>query len=321
YKAGGDLDRGVRAAAAAITALAGGDPAKALAAGAAPYMAGVVKGMTVGFDEDPTAGQIAANAIGHAVLGGVVAELSGTNAAAGAIGAASGELAARAIREYLYPGVKTEDLKPEQRTKISNLASLAGTLAGGLSTDTSAGAVTAHDSSKNAVDNNDLLSPGMMSWGSGAVSLAKYEIEHGKTPEQVSESLRIYNRGTLSENQDPVRGLLQAWGFFMVNALTLGGGSTVTGGAITVNGLIGGAANINNQAITMKPGESISYTDALIATGVSAVTTGKSFLATQVWGMSGAYVGSKIKGDQDSTGAVTGAGVGNVAGATTSTII
>lgn len=71
----------------------------------------------------------------------------------------------------------------------------------------------------------------------------------------------------------------------------------------------------------MKPGESISYTDALIATGVSAVTTGKSFLATQVWGMSGAYVGSKIKGDQDSTGAVTGAGVGNVAGATTSTII
>lgn len=321
YKAGGDLDRGVRAAAAAITALAGGDPAKALAAGAAPYMAGVVKGMTVGFDEDPTAGQIAANAIGHAVLGGVVAELSGTNAAAGAIGAASGELAARAIREYLYPGVKTEDLKPEQRTKISNLASLAGALAGGLSTDTSAGAVTAHDSSKNAVDNNDLLSPGMMSWGSGAVSLAKYEIEHGKTPEQVSESLRIYNRGTLSENQDPVRGLLQAWGFFMVNALTLGGGSTVTGGAITVNGLIGGAANINNQVITMKPGESISYTDALIATGVSAVTTGKSFLATQVWGMSGAYVGSKIKGDQDSTGAVTGAGVGNVAGATTSTII
>ncbi|WP_240476751.1 hemagglutinin repeat-containing protein [Pectobacterium brasiliense] len=321
YKAGGDLDRGVRAAAAAITALAGGDPAKALAAGAAPYMAGVVKGMTVGFDEDPTAGQIAANAIGHAVLGGVVAELSGTNAAAGAIGAASGELAARAIREYLYPGVKTEDLKPEQRTKISNLASLAGALAGGLSTDTSAGAVTAHDSSKNAVDNNDLLSPGMMSWGSGAVSLAKYEIEHGKTPEQVSESLRIYNRGTLSENQDPVRGLLQAWGFFMVNALTLGGGSTVTGGAITVNGLIGGAANINNQVITMKPGESISYTDALIATGVSAVTTGKSFLATQVWGMSGAYVGSKIKGDQDSTGAVTGAGIGNVAGATTSTII
>ncbi|MFS2223967.1 hemagglutinin repeat-containing protein [Pantoea sp. B65] len=320
YKAGGDLDRGIRAAAAAVTALAGGDPAKALAAGAAPYMAGVVKGMTVGFDQTPGAGQIAANAIGHALLGGVVAELSGTNAAAGAIGAASGELAARAIREYLYPGKSTEDLQPAERSKISNLASLAGALAAGLASDSSAGAVTGHDAGKNAVDNNDLLPPGLMSWGAGASSLAKYETAQGKTPEQVSEAVRIYSRGTIPEGQDAAKGLLQAWGFFMGNALTLGGGSAVSGSAVALSGLVGGAANVNNQYLTMKPGESLSYTDAILATGISAITTGKSFIATQVWGMSGAYVGSKIKGE-DATGAVTGAGVGNVAGKLTAITI
>ncbi|MBA0169559.1 hypothetical protein [Pectobacterium sp. CFBP8739] len=47
YKAGGDLDKGIRAAASAITALAGGDPLKALAQGAAPYMAGAIRDLTL----------------------------------------------------------------------------------------------------------------------------------------------------------------------------------------------------------------------------------------------------------------------------------
>ncbi|MFJ5482824.1 hemagglutinin repeat-containing protein [Pectobacterium actinidiae] len=156
YKAGGELNKGIRAAAAAITALAGGDPLKALAQGAAPYMARVVKGMTVGFDENPTAGQIAANAIGHAVLGGVVAELSGGNATAGAVGAATGELAARAIKDYLFPDTETADLSKGDKDKISNLASLAAMLAGSVASDSSAGAVSGHDAGKNAVDNNYL---------------------------------------------------------------------------------------------------------------------------------------------------------------------
>lgn len=317
YKAGGDLDRGVRAAAAAITALAGDDPAKALAAGAAPYLAGVVKGMTVGFDKDPSAEQIAANAIGHAVLGGVVAELSGTNVAAGAVGAASGELAARAIRDYLYPGKSTEDLKPDERSKISNLASLAGALAGGLTADNIAGLVSGHDAGKNAVDNNDLLPAGMMSYGAGATSMMKYETEQGKTAEQVSEAARVYSRGSMPENQDAAKALLQGWGFFMGNALTLGGGSAVSAGAMTISGLIAGGANLNNQAMFLKPGESLNYTDALLASGISAVTAGRGFWASQALGMSGALVSSKIKGE-DATGAVIGAGIGNVAGAVTS---
>lgn len=65
-------------------------------------------------------GQIAANAIGHAVLGGVIAELSGGNATAGAVGAAAGELAARAIKDYLYPDTATADLADSDKSKISN---------------------------------------------------------------------------------------------------------------------------------------------------------------------------------------------------------
>ncbi|MBA0194983.1 hemagglutinin repeat-containing protein [Pectobacterium brasiliense] len=154
YKAGGELNKGIRAAAAAITALAGGDPLKALAQGAAPYLSSTVRDLTLQNSDNPTAGQIAANAIGHAIVGGVVAELSGSNATAGAVGAAGGELAARAIVDYLYPGKTVESLSDAERAKVSNLASLAATMAAGLATDSSAGAVAGHDAGKNAVDYN-----------------------------------------------------------------------------------------------------------------------------------------------------------------------
>ncbi|WP_437216576.1 VENN motif pre-toxin domain-containing protein [Pectobacterium sp. LFLA-215] len=103
YKASGDLDKGIRAAASAITALAGGDPLKALAQGAA-----------------------------------------------------TGELAARAIKDYLYPDTDIAHLSNGDKDKISNLASLAAMLAGSVASDSSAGAVSGHDAGKNAVDNNAL---------------------------------------------------------------------------------------------------------------------------------------------------------------------
>ncbi|MBQ4776496.1 hemagglutinin repeat-containing protein [Pectobacterium versatile] len=154
YKTGGELNKGIRAAAAAITALAGGDPLKALAQGAAPYLSSTVRDLTLQNSDNPTAAQIAANAIGHAIVGGVVAELSGSNATAGAVGAAGGELAARAIVDYLYPNRTVESLTDDERAKVSNLASLAATMAAGLASDSSAGAVAGHDAGKNAVDYN-----------------------------------------------------------------------------------------------------------------------------------------------------------------------
>lgn len=149
---GSDLQRGIQAATAALTGLAGGNMNAALAGAAAPYLAEQVK-KQVGEDN------IAANAIAHAIVGGVVAELSGGNGLAGAAGAASGELAARALMAEMYPGKTASQLSEEEKQKVSALATLAAGLAGGLAGDNTASALAGAQTGKNAVENN-LLNPG-----------------------------------------------------------------------------------------------------------------------------------------------------------------
>ncbi|MEL7631861.1 filamentous hemagglutinin, partial [Pectobacterium aroidearum] len=84
YGTGSDFQRAAQAATAAIQALAGGDIQKAIASGASPYLAQLVKDVTLPKDESKiTASDIAANAMAHAVVGAVVAQLSGQDAAAG----------------------------------------------------------------------------------------------------------------------------------------------------------------------------------------------------------------------------------------------
>lgn len=144
---GSDLQRGIQAATAALTGLAGGNMNAALAGAAAPYLAEQVK-KQVGEDN------IAANAIAHAIVGGVVAELSGGNGLAGAAGAASGELAARALMAEMYPGKTASQLSEEEKQKISALATLAAGLAGGLAGDNTASALAGAQTGKNAVENN-----------------------------------------------------------------------------------------------------------------------------------------------------------------------
>lgn len=86
----------------------------------------------------------AVKAIAHAILGGAVAAMQSNNVAAGAAGAATGELAARAIG-MLYPGVKLSDLSEEQKQTISTLATVSAGLTGGLTgNSTASAAVGAH---------------------------------------------------------------------------------------------------------------------------------------------------------------------------------
>ncbi|MEI7108743.1 hypothetical protein ACR2Q2_14100 [Pectobacterium versatile] len=114
YGTGSDFQRAAQAATAAIQALAGGDIQKAIASGASPYLAQLVKDVTIPKDESKiTASDIAANAMAHAVVGAVVAQLSGQ--AAGAIGASSGELIARAIMADQYPGKTANHLTEEEK--------------------------------------------------------------------------------------------------------------------------------------------------------------------------------------------------------------
>ncbi|WP_306172985.1 type II toxin-antitoxin system ParD family antitoxin [Pectobacterium versatile] len=66
YGTGSDFQRAAQAATAAIQALAGGDIQKAIASGASPYLAQLVKDVTIPKDESKiTASDIAANAMAH----------------------------------------------------------------------------------------------------------------------------------------------------------------------------------------------------------------------------------------------------------------
>ncbi|QQG26705.1 VENN motif pre-toxin domain-containing protein [Pectobacterium carotovorum] len=153
YGTGSDFQRAAQAATAAIQALAGGDIQKAIASGASPYLAQLVKDVTIPKDESKiTASDIAANAMAHAVVGAVVAQLSGQDAAAGAMGASSGELIARAIMAKVYPGKTTNDLTEEEKQSVSALS----TLASGLASNSTASAASGAQSGRNAVENNAL---------------------------------------------------------------------------------------------------------------------------------------------------------------------
>ncbi|CAM3204262.1 hypothetical protein ESCO105987_22720 [Escherichia coli] len=92
YGTGSEIQRGIQAA---LQGLAGGNLAGALAGTSAPELAHLLKST----EKDP-----AVNAIAHAVLGGAVAAMQGNNVAAGAAGAATGELAAsnHIIAELYY---------------------------------------------------------------------------------------------------------------------------------------------------------------------------------------------------------------------------
>ncbi len=129
--------------------------------GAAPYLAAKVKELTTGNAPygELTDTQKLNNLMAHALLGGVVAELSGGSAAAGATGAVTGELAAPAIALALYGTADSDKLSPDQKANLSalaTLATLASGIAAGVSSGSTSGAATGALAGKNAVENNSL---------------------------------------------------------------------------------------------------------------------------------------------------------------------
>ena len=149
YGTGSDFQKAAQAVTGLLQGLAGDNLAGALANASSPYLATLIK-KQVGEDNK------AANAMAHAVLGAVVAELNNQSAAAGGLGAGGGELAAHVILDTLFPGKKVSDLSESEKQQVSALSQLAAGLAGGLTTGDVAGAVTAAQAGKNAVENNSM---------------------------------------------------------------------------------------------------------------------------------------------------------------------
>ncbi|WP_442898504.1 hemagglutinin repeat-containing protein [Escherichia sp. HH41S] len=152
FGTGGKYQQAIQAATAAVQGLAGGNLRAALAGGAAPYLAEVVKTMTT----DPVTGEVnkAANVAAHAVVNAALAVAQGNNALAGAAGAATGEVVGM-IATQMY-GKPVSELSETEKQTVSTLATVAAGLAGGLVGDSGASAVAGAQSGKTTVENNML---------------------------------------------------------------------------------------------------------------------------------------------------------------------
>lgn len=142
---GGNVQRAITAATAAIQALSGGDIKAALAGGTAPYIA-----YEIGQNVDDPAGKV----IAHAIVNAALAIASGKDAGSGAAGAAIGELTG--IVANAQYGKPVSELSEEEKQTISAIATLASGLAGGLVGDSSANAVAGAQAGKTTVENNAL---------------------------------------------------------------------------------------------------------------------------------------------------------------------
>ncbi|EFN8355756.1 filamentous hemagglutinin N-terminal domain-containing protein [Escherichia coli] len=167
FGTGSDIQRGIQAATAALQGLAGDNIVGALAGASAPELANFI-GHNAGINDND-----AAKAIAHAILGGVTAALQGNNAAAGSVGAVSGELIAGAIAKVLYPDEKDlSKLTEDQKQTLSTLASISAGMAGGVAGGNTAGVATGAAAGKNVVENNLL--------GGNEDTQTKFVQEHGK---------------------------------------------------------------------------------------------------------------------------------------------
>ncbi|EIG6646433.1 contact-dependent inhibition effector tRNA nuclease [Escherichia coli] len=133
YGTGSTPQMVVQAITGVLGGLNAGNPGQALAGGLNPAVAQLIKQSTGDNRE--------ANLMAHAVWGAFAAQLGGNNAASGAAGAFSGELAARYIIDNYYGG-RTDNLSEQERQQISMLATIASGIAGGLAGNSTASAGT-----------------------------------------------------------------------------------------------------------------------------------------------------------------------------------
>ncbi|TJB41453.1 filamentous hemagglutinin, partial [Escherichia coli] len=145
FGTGGKYQQAIQAATAAVQGLAGGNLSAALAGGAVPYIAEIIKQTT-----PDGAGRVAT----HAVVNAALSLAQGKNALAGAAGAATGEVVGM-IATQMY-GKPVSELSETEKQTVSTLATVAAGLAGGLVGDSRASAVAGAQSGKTTVENNFL---------------------------------------------------------------------------------------------------------------------------------------------------------------------
>ncbi|HEB1789172.1 TPA: hemagglutinin repeat-containing protein [Escherichia albertii] len=209
FGTGGKYQQAIQAATAAVQGLAGGNLSAALAGGAAPYLAEVVKTMTT----DPVTGEVnkAANVAAHAVVNAALAVAQGNNALAGAAGAATGEVVGM-IATQMY-GKPVSELSEAEKQTVSTLATVAAGLAGGLVGDSGASAVAGAQSGKTTVENNalsELVPPRVQQDASLAIDLG----QKGQGHEEINNAIDASHIGPSwgTENKVKTNGKIEVSG-------------------------------------------------------------------------------------------------------------
>ncbi|END1087007.1 TPA: contact-dependent inhibition effector tRNA nuclease [Escherichia coli] len=179
YGTGSTPQMVVQAITGVLGGLNAGNPGQVLAGGLNPAVAQLIKQATGDNRE--------ANLMAHAVWGALAAQLGGNNAASGAAGAFSGELAARYIIDNYYGG-RTDNLSEQERQQISMLATIASGIAGGLVGNSTSAAGTGAQAGRNSVENNYLSVSEKTE-----LEIAKQTLKNSKDPAEREKAQQKYD--------------------------------------------------------------------------------------------------------------------------------
>lgn len=179
YGTGSTPQMVVQAITGVLGGLNAGNPGQILAGGLNPAVAQLIKQATGDNRE--------ANLMAHAVWGALAAQLGGNNAASGAAGAFSGELAARYIIDNYYGG-RTDNLSEQERQQISMLATIASGIAGGLAGNSTSAAGTGAQAGRNSVENNYLSVSEKTEF-----EIAKQTLKNSKDPAEREKAQQKYD--------------------------------------------------------------------------------------------------------------------------------
>ncbi|HAM3030992.1 TPA: filamentous hemagglutinin, partial [Escherichia coli] len=303
FGTGGKYQQAIQAATAAVQGLAGGNLSAALAGGAAPYIAEIIKNNT-----PDGAGRVAA----HAVVNAALAVAQGNNALAGAAGAATGEVVGM-IATQMY-GKPVNELSETEKQTVSTLATVAAGLAGGLVGNSGASAVAGAQSGKTTVENNALSLPsGMVSYGQAVASWNQYADANNLTPEQKQAGLDKLAKGELPEGANISKVIVDGYkdGVLIAGAWYLGPAASV--GKVIGGGVIAEIANGTYQWFDLsQPGNENKNWDW--KSSASAGITGMLAPGRTVGQNVGIAMGSAFFTDGPNAGAIGGAAAGAWAG-------
>ncbi|HCS4532528.1 TPA: VENN motif pre-toxin domain-containing protein, partial [Escherichia coli] len=299
FGTGGKYRQAIQAATAAVQGLAGGNLSAALAGGAAPYIAEIIKQTT-----PDGAGCVAA----HAVVNAALAVAQGKNALAGAAGAATGEVVGM-IATQMY-GKPVSELSETEEQTVSTLATVAAGLAGGLVGDSGVSAVAGAQSGKTTVENNALsFGDGFESNAAAATSWNKYAVDNNLTPEQTQAGLDKIAKGDMPDSTNITKVIVDGYqdGVMIAGAWYLG--PAASAGKVLGGGLLGLAANSGYQVYDLNQPQNANKSWDYLGSATS-FTTGMMAPGRGVLANTGIAMGGAFFTDGPNTASLAGAGIG-----------